>query len=98
MTTATQVLLEEGYRSTDELFWGWALMAAMSKLEQYQGECEFFRNKYRLSFEEFERTVHAGTGQENFAREQDLEDWEFAIHAREWWRSRVAELRLAAYS
>jgi len=40
MTTATQLFLEEGYRSTDELLRGWAL-------------------------------------------------WEFAIHACEWWRSRV---------
>lgn len=94
--TATQVLLEEGYRSTDELLQGWALMASMAKLEQFEGECEFFRNKYRLPFEEFERTVHAGNGQENFEYEQDLEDWEFAMPAREWWRSRVEELRLAA--
>jgi hypothetical protein len=73
-------------------------MVSMSRLEQYQGECDFFRNKYRLSFEEFECIVHTGNGQENFEYEQDLEDWEFAIHAREWWRSRVEELRVAAYS
>ena len=40
MNATTQVLLEDGYRSTDEVFRGWTLMTAMSKLEQYRAECE----------------------------------------------------------
>ncbi len=40
MNAATQILLEDGYRSADEVFRGWALMTAASKLEQYRAECE----------------------------------------------------------
>ena len=46
MNATTQVLLEDGYRSTDEVFRGWALMTAMSKLEQYRAECESLAKKH----------------------------------------------------
>jgi hypothetical protein len=95
MTAATQVLLEEGYRSTEELLRGWALMTAMSRLEQYRAESELFEKKYLSTLAEVERATHSTKGQESFEREEDLEDWEFAEKALAWWQSRVEELRLA---
>lgn len=94
-TTATQVLLEEGYRSTEELLRSWALMTAMSRLEQYRAESELFERKYRGTFTAVEHAVHTTKGQEDFEQEKDLEDWEFAERALAWWQSRVQDLRVA---
>jgi hypothetical protein len=94
MDVRTQVLLGEGYRSTEEVFRGWALMTAMSKLEQYRAECELFEKKHGGTLADFERTTHLMMGQEDFNREDDLADWEFATQALEWWHSKAEELRI----
>jgi len=96
--TATEVLLNAGYHSTDELLQGWALMVALSKLDQYRAECEFFANKYQQSYAEFAQRVHGQTGREDFEQEEDLEDWDFAFHALNWWKTKVEELRFAAHA
>ena len=97
MITATkQILLEEGYRSTDDVLRGWALLTAMSRVEQYQAECEFLQKKHGKSLAEFERAAHAIKGREDFAAEDDLDDWAFAVEALRWWQSKVEELRVAA--
>ena len=98
MNATTQVLLGDGYRSTDEAFRGWALMTAMSKLEQYRAECEFFARKHGQTLVEFESAVHALKGREDFGAEDDLADWEFAVHALAWWQAKIEELRVAASS
>jgi len=97
MITATkQILLEEGYRSTDDVLRGWALLTAMSRVEQYRAECEALQKKYGKSLAEFERATHAIKGQEDFAVEEAIDDWEFAVGALIWWQSKVEELRVAA--
>jgi hypothetical protein len=96
LTATAEILLEEGYRSTDGLFRGWALLTAMSRVEQYQAECEAFQKKYGRSLTEFERRMHSSQGREDFAAEDDLDDWAFASEALRWWRSKTEELRIAA--
>ena len=98
MNATTQVLLEDGYRSTDEVFRGWALMTAMSKLEQYRAECESLAKKHGQTLADFERSAHAVKGREDFGAEEDLEDWEFAAQALAWWQAKIEELRGAASS
>ena len=98
MNATTQVLLEDGYRSTDEVFRGWALMTAMSKLEQYRAECESLAKKHGQTLAEFEVQAHAVKGREDFGAEEDLEDWEFAAQALAWWQAKIEELRGAAGS
>jgi hypothetical protein len=98
MNATTQVLLEDGYRSADEVFRGWALMTAMSKLEQYRAEYESLAKKHGGTLAEFERAAHAVKGREDFDVEDDLEDWEFADHALTWWQAKIEELRGAATS
>ena len=92
MSVATEVLLEAGYNSADELVQDWALMIALSKIEQYQAECEFFEKKYGAKFNNIEQLVHQEKGIESFQQEEDLEDWEFSQQALEWWQMRVKEL------
>lgn len=96
MSILTEVLLEEGYNSTDELARDWVLMVALSRLEQYQAECEFFEKKYNTSFEQFERLTHQKKGVEDFRQEDDIDDWEFSANALKWWQVKVEALRNAA--
>ena len=96
MAVLTELLLEEGYNSTDELVRDWALMIALSRLEQYRAECEFFEKKHNTSFEQFERVAHQKKGHEDFEQEEDIEDWEFSANALRWWQAKVEELRNAA--
>ena len=48
----------------------------LSKIDQYKGEKEFFKNKYKQDFQEVEREAHSIKGREDFQLEEDLEDWE----------------------
>lgn len=96
MTGLTEILLEEGYNSTDELIRDWTLMVALSRVEQYQAEYDFFVRKYNVTLEEFEQQIHAEKGQEDFEQEDDLTDWEFSTHALAWWQAKVEELNRAA--
>ena len=93
MTVLSEVLLEEGYNSMDELARDWALMVALSLLEQYQAECEFFEKKYNMPLEQFERLVHQKKGCEDFEQEEDIEDWEFSANALKAWQAKVEALR-----
>ena len=96
MTVVTNILAEAGYGSTEALMHDWALMIALSKMEQFQAECDFFAKKYGSTFEALEQLAHAQKGSESFEQEDDLEDWEFALQALAWWQARIEELHAAA--
>ncbi len=96
MTAFTEVLLEQGYDSSEELIRDWSLMVALSRLEQYRAECEFFERKYNMSLEELEHLAHKQKGQEDFGQEEDIEDWEFSVQALKWWQTKAEDLHRAA--
>jgi len=93
MEVLKEILVGEGYSSPDELIRDWALITALSKVEQYRAECEFFRRKYGMELEEFESLLRERKGQEDFEKEEDLEDWEFAASALKWWEKKLKELQ-----
>ena len=98
MEVLKEILIREGYSSPDELIRDWALITALSKVEQYRAECELFRRKYGMELEEFESLLRERKGQEDFEKEEDLEDWEFAASALKWWERKLEELRDAVGS
>ena len=89
------LISKEGYSSANEVIQDWVLMVALSKVEQYKAECEFFSNKYQMKLEEFEVSLHKEKGKEDFQKEEDLDDWEFALHALKWWGKKVKRLQIA---
>ena len=98
MSAFTEVLLEEGYLSTNELFRGWALLTALSRVDQYRAESERYEEKYGLSLRAFEQSLRTENEPEDFQKEEDLDDWLFAVEALKWWEAKVEELQLAASS
>ena len=57
-----------------------AIMMLLSKESKYRAEYNFFKDKYKAEFEEYEKKVRESK-QENFEVEDDLMDWEFAYRA-----------------
>jgi hypothetical protein len=93
--TVEEVFLREGYSSQAEAMNDWALFLALSKVEQYRAECEFFERKYAMKLEQFEQSIHVRKGREDFENEDDLDDWEFSNEAVKWWQSKVRDLQNA---
>ena len=89
------ILLEDGYSSSDELLKDWASFVALSRIEQYRSEKECFEERYGMSSQAFENEIHAEKGFEDFQHEGDLEDWEFACKALSWWEDKYRELQRA---
>jgi hypothetical protein len=87
-----EVLLKEGYRSSDDFMRDWALILALSKQDQYSAEIDFFEKKYRMKFKEFDSLLHGEKGKEDFQKEEDAEDWEFSLNALRWWKEKIREL------
>jgi len=98
MNVSKEVLFKEGYGSTDEFIRDWALIMALSRLEQYRAENDFFEKKYEMNLEEFESFLHKEKGKEDFEKEEDIEDWEFSLNALRWWEEKIRELQSAAGS
>jgi len=93
MDTLKEVLAEEGYSSEQTLIKDVTLLFALSKIEQYQSECDYYQRKYEMSIKEFDSKIHKSKGKENFENEEDFEDWEFSSHALDWWKKRVSALK-----
>jgi hypothetical protein len=98
MTVLTDVLRQEGYASPRDVLRDWALLTALSRLDQYRAECEAFETKYHMRLDEFEHLAHCKKGVEDFLREGDIEDWQFCTSALRWWQAKVQELRGAGDS
>jgi len=91
--TAEEILSKEGYTSPNDFVRDSALLIALSKIDQYQAECDLLKEKYGMELEELEARLHKIKGTEDFEKEEDLEDWEFALSAVKWWREKADELR-----
>ena len=87
------ILLEDGYSSSDDLVKDWSRFVALSRIEQYRAEKEVFEQKHRRALSEFENDIHAQKGIEDFAKEEDLEDWEFACKALMWWEDKLRAIQ-----
>jgi hypothetical protein len=93
MEIVDEVLSKEGYVSSEEFAREGALVLALSRLEQYRAEKEHYEKKYGMAFSAFESEVHSHKGTENFEKEEDIEDWGFALKALEWWEQKTKDLQ-----
>ena len=92
---ANEILIKEGYLTQEAFIKDSALIIALSKIEQYQAECDFFNHKHNMEVKEFEQHLHQEKGMEDFKKEEDLEDWEFTLSALKWWKEKANELRIS---
>ena len=90
-----EIFFEDGYLSTEDVLKDWSVMIALSRIDQFQAEKESFENKYKKSLDSYEKDLRAVKGKEDFEKENDLEDWEFACKALIWWEDKLRVLRNA---
>ena len=90
---AREILFKEGYTSSESFIRDSALIIALSKIEQYKAECDSYKGKYGMEMEELKAILHKDKGSEDFKKEEDIEDWEFAVQAVRWWQEKADELR-----
>jgi len=93
MTVKENILLEEGYLSSEKMLKDVYFLNILSRKERYKAEIEYFEKKYNTKFKEFEKQIRLKKGKENFKKEEDLEDWEFAISALKWWTKKSKEFK-----
>jgi hypothetical protein len=91
----SEILFEDGYSSTEDVLKDWSAMIALSRVDQFRAEKESFENKYKQSFDGYEKDLRAVKGKEDFEKESDLEDWEFACKSLSWWEDKLRTLRNA---
>ncbi len=94
MKVKEAILAEEGYTSEKSMLNDVYLMNALAKIEYYRAECENFENKYGMKLKTFEHRLHKDKGKEDFLKEDDLQDWEFANAALKWWQEKLKDLRI----
>jgi hypothetical protein len=90
-----EILFEDGYLSPDDVLRDCSIMIALTKIDQFRAEKESFENKYKKSFDSYENDFRAIKGNEDFEKENDLEDWEFACKALIWWEDKMQVFRNA---
>ena len=95
MTVKEHIIIEEGYPSFEKMLEDVYFLNTLSKKEHYKAEVEFFENKYGVKLYEFKKKLHSVKGKEDFIKEEDLEDWEFAVNALKWWTKKAKEFKNA---
>ena len=92
MESVQEILQGEGFESAQSLAENWALMVALSKVDEYRSEIERFEQKYAVTFEQYEQSILV-EAEEDFEKEDDYEDWAFALPALQSWQGRVEKSR-----
>ncbi|MFQ5637957.1 MAG: hypothetical protein ACE5IR_08160 [bacterium] len=70
----------------------YALLNASQKAGELAHECDAFKQKYRMSFEDFEKRLR-NRNQENFDEEDDYLAWKCAVEGLAFWRKKVKLLK-----
>jgi hypothetical protein len=70
----------------------YALSHIHGRIQKYEAENMFYERKYKSTFEAFKREVESTENEEDFDRDDDLMDWEFAVTNLSYWREKAREL------
>ena len=89
--TIDLILEKSEKNSTENALKEVALLIALSKRDKYKMECGKFEKKYKMNFQKLEKLLHSQKGQEDYKKETDLDDWEFAISSLNWWQQRISK-------
>ena len=92
--TVAEILAEAGEDERQALR-EHATLLALSRISRYEAECGRFREKYGESLSSFRECLQSEEGREDFEKEDDLLDWEYAETALSWWRNRLTVLHNA---
>lgn len=46
-----------------------------------------------MKFKVFEKSLRKATNKEDYQKENDHDDWEFALSSMNWWQQKIEELK-----
>ena len=70
----------------------YALNHIQAKVQKYEAENLSYQGKHKSTFEAFKKKVRLMKNEEDFAWENDLMDWEFAVINLKYWKKKAQEL------
>ena len=76
-----------------ELLRNYAVNQIVGKIQKYAAENEFYKDKYKFSYDDLGRKVDLMENEENFEWEDDLMDWRFAVENLSYWQKRLEDVR-----
>lgn len=84
------LLKELSIRDIPELVKDYLVTEILSKISDFSGEVKHFREKYNMSFVDFNKDYEAK--EEDFEKYDDLMAWQFAKEGQEYWQAKLKEL------
>jgi len=90
--TIDLILNRSGDVNREEMLKEISLLIVLSKRDKYQIESRKFEQKYGVDFLAFERILHSRKNHEDYQKESDLDDWEFALSSIKWWEKKIEEI------
>ena len=68
-----------------------ALLSAYQRLSEYTLEIEYFENKYKATFDIFNKKFTSGDS--SFDQESDWLSWKFAVEGKTYWTSLLKKVQ-----
>ena len=78
--------------SPADLLKNYALNHIHAKIHEYEAENLYYQGKHHHTFNAFKKKVQSMKNEEDFAWEDDLMDWEFAVINLRYWKKKAREL------
>ena len=92
LNSIQEILKKENLGSLEEVLLNHSLLLVLTKRDEYELECQKFKQKYQMNFETFKMHIGEKKNEEEFEKDDDLMDWEFAEEALLWWKQKIEEL------
>ena len=87
----TKTINSLGYGNILDLAIDHAKRLVLSKLEQYNNEIKFFERKYKSDFASFRKKLFLQK-KEDFRKEEEANEWEYAIESFKMYNKKLKEL------
>lgn len=76
--TSEAILAQLGFKDLKSFVKNQALLLILAKLDKYQAEDKLFETKYKMGFDEFQKSIDNLMNQEVFEQDDDYLDWRYA--------------------
>jgi hypothetical protein len=83
-TENTEAIISQfGFKDLKSFIKNQALLMLMAKIDKYDAENKRYEAKYHTSFDVFKKKMETIPGEEDFEKEDDYLDWQFAVEVRD---------------
>ena len=77
------IISQFGFKDLKSFIKNQALLMLVAKIDKFEAENRRYEARYKTSFTDFRKKMEEMHGMEDFDKEDDYLDWQFAVEARE---------------